>query len=533
MNQEREPHNSFEKSAMFYLEAANSALLQGQPRLAIHLFRAAFELESTFVTMVSAPILEGLRKAWDLACELGERSMAESIFTDLSSYNSIEQNEHAGARLHALALSQLEDMGIDESDLEGISGAISQRVAESGHESFLESLKSLFAHMGVSDDEETDKAGNDPVIQKLLPASSALAKTQKEDLAETGSEDTLAASRQASAIQQGLASFGRHLRELGEKGKTDELQPRLNFETLAGYSQVIERMRQYGFLSQGDEMQRNFVERAATMHGVSRLSLDGTFFFYGPSREDVSLFAHAAAGEIGYPLLQIAVDIDAQGNGTIKLAGPFRRGFYGSPPDIMDMATPCTVLIENIDYLQTLFNNEQNALQHGGGKPRNMNMMPGMPRSMQAEISGYLRVLRQKPGIVMMATAHDLIVLKEPLLSLLGPLNQIEVGLPCEEERREVISTFASEHPSYVELDAEQIVRYSAGMSRSKLVMASHAAVEQAYRESLRSGTYNRVSLENVLVQLATHLDRGSLLYQQLEDEVIAQFSQDIEENML
>jgi len=305
----------------------------------------------------------------------------------------------------------------------------------------------------------------------------------------------------------------------------------LNFQTLSGYSKVMGHMREFGFLPQDDEQQRDFVERAAAMHGVSQLSLDGAFLFYGPTREDVSLFAHVVAGEIGYPLLHIAVDLDAQGNGTIKLAGPFRRNFFGSPPDIMDMATPAIVLIENIDYLQKLFNNEQIAIQRNGGKPRGM--APGMGRSMQAEISSYIHALRQKPGVVMMATAQDLIVLQDPLLDLLEPINEIEVSLPSDEERQDIISAFIGEHPSFAELDVDQIVHYSQGMSRNDLVTASHMAVEQAYRESLRTGIYSDVTLDDVLVQLASHVDHGSVLYQQIEDEVVAKFTQDLEEDML
>ena len=539
MSQERESHNGFEKSATFYLEAANTALLSGQPRLAIHLFRAAYEIESTYGTIISSAVIEGLRKAWELACELGDRSAAESIFSDLSAYNSLEQNEQAGLRLQALALSQLEDMGVTEDDLESIAGALTHELANSDHEELFDSLRSMLEQLGVT---SADIEGS--AVQAIMPPLLGNGSMGKEDAALSETSDAKAGSEAAfdacpnpdpdpkqEPPCDGLAKIGKQL--MGLKGRRYEAPPnqQLNYETLAGYTQAMERMREYGFIARADEHRRNFVQRAAAMHGISRFSFNGAFLFTGSSREDTSLFAHATAGEIGTPVFQVVVDLDAQGNGTIKLIGPFRRGFFGGPPDIMDMATPCTVLIENIDFLQTMFNNEQIAMQRHGGRPKGM--MPGMGRSMQAEIGGYLRALRQKPGIIMLATAQDAKTLKEPLRGILEPMNEIDILAPSQSERRDILCTFATEHPSFAELNVDRIVHFSEGLSRNELVLASHTAVEQAYRESLRSGTYSRVTLGDVLIQLAAYVDHGSPLYQQIEDETVAQFSYDIGDNLL
>jgi AAA+ superfamily predicted ATPase len=288
-------------------------------------------------------------------------------------------------------------------------------------------------------------------------------------------------------------------------------------------------MRRFGFLSAGNDHYRSFVERSAAMHGVSLLSLDETFLFHGPSREDTTLFALATAGEIGLPVLHVSVDLDASGNGTIKLAGPFRRGFFGGPPDLLEMATPCTVLIENIDFLQQMFASEQQALRRGG---RQKGAMGVPPRSMQAEITGYLRALRNRSGMFIMATSQTATRLKEPLGSILGPVQEIEIALPCRDERHDVLVSFAAEHPSFAELDVDEVARLSEGLTRHDLVAAVHAAVEAAYRESLRTGKYNKVHLGDVLVQLASFIDHDSSLYQQVEDRAVAQFYRDLEEDM-
>ena len=158
---------------------------------------------------------------------------------------------------------------------------------------------------------------------------------------------------------------------------------------------------------------------------------------------------------------------------------------------------------------------------------------PGMGRSLQAEVSGYLRALYQRPGIITMATAQSIEKLKEPLINLLESLNTIEILPPCDDERYDILYTFAGEHPSFAELDINEIARFSEGMSRNDLVAASHKAVEQAYRESLRTGSCKRVTLGDVLVQLAPFIDHNSVLYQQIENEVVTQFSLDLEEGLL
>jgi hypothetical protein len=461
---------------------------------------------------VSAPVLDGVRKAWDLAFELGDRSTAESIFGDLVSHNSPEQNEQATMRLQALAFDQLEDMGISGDDLENIAGAISHEMVDSGGEKLIDSLKSILEQFGMADDDEDSQA-----IQALAPV---------ESVNPTGRNPL----KPDSLAKVNLSRIGKELYEFGEKSKDEDRQRNLDYRVLSGYGHVLERMRGFGFLSAGNQSYRDFIERSAAMHGVSRLSLDGTFFFFGPSREDVSLFAHATAGEIGFPVLHVAVDLDAQGNGTIKLAGPFKRGFFGSPPDFIDMATPCTVLIENIDYLQEMFNNEQQAIKRSGGRVRGM--MGPSGRSMQAEITAYLRALRRRPGVIVMATSQHGDILREPLRGLLGSLHEIEVGAPFEDERRDVLIDFAAEHPSFAELDIQRIARFSEGLSRSELVSAAHAAVESAYRESLRTGRYNQVTLGDVLMRLAPLIDHDSPLYQQMEDEAVIQLAQDMEKEM-
>jgi uncharacterized protein YjiS (DUF1127 family) len=514
MGSEYEPHNGFEKSAKFYLEAAHYALASDQPRLAIHLYRAAFEVESAHREPVSSAVVEGLRKAWDLACEENDRSAAESIFGELSSFNTIEQNEQAVMRLQSLALSQLEDMGITDLDIEHIASAVSQELDEESNPELFDSLKDVLGHLsGLADDEENGQSNNSLAVRKF-------------DL-----RPSVVSSPSAGSTNGGLTKLNEQLQKMRKRNQPKEGAAPLNYQVLVGFDSAMEHMREYGFLSAGDEHFKAFVEQSAAMHGVAPLSIEDSFLFFGPSREDVSLFAHATAGEIDFPVINVVVDLDKTGNGTIKFAGPVKRNLFGGPFDLMNMPTPCIVLIENIDNLQKMFDNEQAAIKQN--KRQFMPMMGAAPRSMQAEITGYLRALRQRPGVFVMATAEHTGTLKGPLLDLMGPLNEIAITHPAEKERRDVLHQFAEEHPSFADLDIDRLAALSEGLSRRELVGASSAAVELAYRESLRSGQYSKVKLADALLNMAPHLDHESPLYKRVEDEAVAQLYLDIEEDML
>jgi hypothetical protein len=516
MSQEYEPHNGFEKSAAFYLEAAQTALISGQPRLAIHLYRAAYEIELTTSPVVSNGVVAGLRKAWDIACELGDRSIAESLFSDLSPYNNQEQNEHDTMRLQGLALDQLGTIGITEDDLENMASFISNEIDQSENLQLRDILKSTLEQLGLpSGDDENSQA-----IQKLPPL---------ELIASPGKNPSVQAGLAKTGID--LGRIGNSLRNQKQQTKQDGSQEHVDYGMLAGFDQTLAFMRNYGFLSAANDGYRDFITRSAAMHGVPALALDETFLFYGPSREDTTLFALATAGEIGFPQLRVSVDLDDRGNGTIKLAGPFRRSFFGGPPDLMEMATPCTVIIENIDFLDKMFANEQEAIRRNG---MNHKGAQGMPmRSMQAEITGYLRALSNKPDIFIIATAQNVDNLHEPLASVLGPVQRIEIAKPLQDERRDVLVSFAAEHPSFAELDVNEIARFSEGLSRHELVAAVRAAVEVAYRESLRTSKYQKVTIGEVLLQLSSFIDHETDLYQQMEDEAVAHFYRDLNEDLL
>ncbi|MDR2109650.1 MAG: hypothetical protein LBP28_09395, partial [Coriobacteriales bacterium] len=73
------------------LSSAHEAQTGGRGRLAIHLYCAAFEMSVEQIGKPTGATIDGLRKAWLLACEQGDRQSAETIFNDLLPYNTQQQ----------------------------------------------------------------------------------------------------------------------------------------------------------------------------------------------------------------------------------------------------------------------------------------------------------------------------------------------------------------------------------------------------------------------------------------------------------
>ncbi|MDR1422454.1 MAG: hypothetical protein LBI64_06300 [Coriobacteriales bacterium] len=476
------------------LDAADHAFTDGKGRLALHLYCAAFEMEQTGDTTLSGRVVDGLRRAWELACDLGDRPTAEELFDALAPYNTNEQTEQGIVRLQGLATRQLEDLGVTTDDLEVMADAISQEVNRHGGNPLFDSIRHALEHLGV------DAASGEETPEDAMPAVTALAVPAP--LLRSGGSRSQDAQR------------------------THEF--RLDYAALAGYHDAIRYMRQFGLVPAHFAKLREFVEHTSRRHGVFGLSLSEPFFFYGPSRDDVSFFAHATAGEIGWPILHIDVEAQPDGSGTIKLAGPFKRGFLGGPPDIMELETPCIVLVENIDHLQRMFGSEEHAvgLIESHGRP-----MHG--RSLKGEMTGYLRALLRKPGVFLIATAATSDILAEPLRSLIGIVQKIVIEMPHTDERYEVWQRFATDHSSFAHLDLMRLAQLSEGASRHDIVMAGHNAVEKAYRESLRTGDFREVEMEEVLIQLAGFVDHEAQSYRLLEDAAVEELHRALEHDLL
>ncbi|MCL2151122.1 MAG: hypothetical protein FWH50_02725, partial [Coriobacteriia bacterium] len=303
---------------------------------------------------------------------------------------------------------------------------------------------------------------------------------------------------------------------------------RMDYNHIIGYRHAMEQMRNFGFFRRDEHELHRFAEWVSNLHGVAKLSLSKPFLFSGPEISDVNFFAHATANEIGFPVVSIHIDIDERGNGAIRIFGPFRQRFFSGPPDLNELQTPCTVLLEDIGALQQIFQADQQAAMREQRNPQ-FAWEPGNRRSVQLEFGGYLRELINKPGVIFMATCEEGYVPDESLADITSAMRQIEVGYPTPDERRAIWERLKIDHASLQGIETEKLVGFSGNIARTAMFEATQVALDGAYQSSLSSGQYQPVQLTDILTSLSAYLDRDTEAYTRLEDAIVAEFMSDLD----
>ena len=118
--------NSCYESYDEYLRRAAQACEAGDMLLGMHLYLAAYERAVADPDIPDGMALAGLREAWNLACNLKERSMAEYVFEKLEPFLTGEEIAVCANELQNLALDRLESYGISREDLRDMAEMISQ-----------------------------------------------------------------------------------------------------------------------------------------------------------------------------------------------------------------------------------------------------------------------------------------------------------------------------------------------------------------------------------------------------------------------
>ena len=116
-----------------YLERAVDAHEAGKLQEALLLYLLAFERAVNDVDMPvppsDHPVVEGLKCAWMLSIELGDRSMAEHVLDLLQTYLTQHELDTCAGQLQSLALSQLKTMGMSEEEVSAISELVDADVS--------------------------------------------------------------------------------------------------------------------------------------------------------------------------------------------------------------------------------------------------------------------------------------------------------------------------------------------------------------------------------------------------------------------
>ncbi|MCL1891282.1 MAG: hypothetical protein FWG00_04630 [Coriobacteriia bacterium] len=560
-----------------YLDSADEAREAGQARLAVHLYCAAFELAIEQGLAPTERILDGMNHAWLLACEQGDHSSAESIFHDLLPYHSPEQTEEALKQLKELAVHQLEDFGLTHEEIAQFAQTLTQEAQLEGSaaETFAAAERQEITPARIIEPESAADTTNIASAADTANTTNATDATSAGNAANTAGL-TAENTSEIKSITRDIKNATKlnlnrifdnleiHLAELNKVGgvlaaadgaSSSDTQVQdeqvLRYEALTGYKQAVQSMRQFGFTTAADAQFKDFIKQANNLHGVSGPVLTDSFFFHGSNREDLALFAKATAVEIGWPFIEIIVEFEGSG-GTIKVVGPTKRSVFG-PPRLADLPHPCTLIVQNIDLLQELFRREEQAISQGqrfgytqgeygassGSQGFNPHGTGGvMPqRSMQADVLGHLTTLCAYGEVFVIGTSVDApsqvpALLGEGLLDVLGSYREIEIASPDVEEREEILRYFAKEHPSFKGINFAQLAELSQDVARNELVWAAQGAVEDAYRESLRTGLHRMVSLSDVLSQLRECFEEKSPQRAHIEDTIVAQFRSEIDNDL-
>jgi hypothetical protein len=219
---------------------------------------------------------------------------------------------------------------------------------------------------------------------------------------------------------------------------------------------------------------------------------------------------------------------------------------FGAPPDLSELQTPCTVLLEDIGALQQIFQADQRNMGRegynsgsfnlggsGGGSAGSGPWDGSYRRSVRAEFGGYLRDLINKPGVFFMATSQDDFVPDDSIMEIVGPMQRISVDNPDSDERRAVWERIKLEHASMQGISTEALVEYSTDLPRATLFGVTQQAVDEAYRASLGTGQYKPMRLSDILTALTIGLDFESEAYRRLEDAAAIEFLHELDEGKL
>ncbi len=140
--------SSYGNQAAGYMKKAAEACAGGDLLLGMHLYLAASEQAARGDSASTNVEVAALREAWNLACDLKERSMAEFVFEKLEPFLTGEEIASCAMKLQELALDRLEQYGISREDLEDMAESITQDfLGENAHVVKVESVS--IPHMGM------------------------------------------------------------------------------------------------------------------------------------------------------------------------------------------------------------------------------------------------------------------------------------------------------------------------------------------------------------------------------------------------
>ena len=498
-------------SSQDYLHMARTAESEGDALLAVHLYVAAFESATSHGAEPRAEVIDGLRKAMDLACGRKERALAEYVFEKLEPYCAAEEVKRNAERLNGLALDKLEDFGLSRKDMQEMAGFFAGDAFGAA----------LLSHFGIDVSDKEDDDAEDvnasepqPANQRyqpslLLPPSTPFGKIIEHKPSSDG-KDKLASKKPEPKEKPAAHAKNEHPEGVELLGGYDEL---------IGYDAAIEHMHQWGIGMSKDNRFADFLEMLSRRHGISTLPSLQTMVFRAQSREDATHFMTATVGEMGLPTVRMYMEQAPTGVPMLCIvASADFKSRFAFMQNSFDM--PTVLMLEDVDLWAPPLVGQTGEPDMG---------QPGQVARGARETFMFIRAAVENPNVTVMASCE----LSQPLDSvtheLLDPVDEIVIDQPTREERAAIWKHVVTLYPSMRYVNLDDLVRYSESMSRCDIYMAAREAVEQAFQMSVRKRAYVPVTSDNIFDKIAAYQPLDSQEYAQMEESVVESFRRELE----
>ena len=456
-----------------YLERAQAAAEAGDRELAMHLFLTAYEEACKRSPVANDSAIAALRRAWGIACDMKERSLAEYIFDKLEPHLSTDEAPEYAKRLQNLALDKLSEFGISRADLEGVADMISEEIGQNAHIT------------GIS-----------PIMSMHIPG-------------DTGADS----ADDSDEPRPTTASADVH------KAAPSKAVPMLRYSDLVGFDSIIEDARSLGLGVEDDEEYRALVDTLREQHGLDGLSAVGSVVFRTSSREDANTFMQAVVGELGLPAMRIQMQQGPMGVPMlcVTVSAKNQPRMLGR----VALEAPSVLVLEDIDMWGAPLIDAASSTEGEGA------MFASMSRAAREAVA-LVTAAVENPNIYVLASVGGEAPDQGYLYDLMEPMSVVDIYLPDELERRQIWETIASEHPSVRSLDMAMLTKMSRNLSRTDIVTAAREAVEDAYRAGLKARCYKPITQELMFEHISNFQPLDSTEYRALEDAVIADFRKQI-----
>lgn len=479
-------------SSTEYLRLASQACASGDAVLGMHLYLAAFErAQHGGGAAPDEAALEGLKQAWQLACTLKERSIAEYAFERLEPYLSSDEVAVCAEQLQSLALDKLEEYGLTREDLEDMTDMISQDF------------------LGL------DAARLMRVEHVTEPSARAVA--------ESAAADEGAGEQQAPSVAEVEKSLAEAIQACGDDADAHAVVSSIEsitYRELVGYDETVKLMRDFGVGMQHDDRFQELVELLNVRHGLDRMPASDALLFRSPAREDASRFMAATLGELGLPAIRMHMEENLQGMPVLcVMAQADRQPKLNAARNAFEGAG--VLILEDLDLWMS-------PMVESVGDDFGGFLMASLSRGAREAIS-LIRSAVENPDVFVLASSSEAGEIDPFFYDLLEPLSVVDIDFPTVSEREDIWMEIARDHPSIRGIDRASLVRFSSQMPRYDMYMAAREAIEEAYKASLVARRYLPVTADNLYDKLAAYQPLDSEEYRALEEAVVSDFRRELD----